>query len=528
MKMGRLNLLFTMCLLGATTDTVLGKENPAFGEARQSAHIAGYSLSKVQRWLHEVALPRIDPETKLYISHPKGSARYRNALWNYDDAAADTYPFLFWAAWYTDHDKINGPVLEVLEAEQRICNHLDRIPTAVNHKTLKKVVKSKDTTIFAASEYVKDGLIAIVEVAGKDNPWFERMRGIMDDIWKHADIDTPYGKIPTRNLEANGEQIQALARLYAMTGEGKYLEWAERLADYYLLSGDFMPTKLRDHGSEIIGGLGLLLGVLSEHNPAKAQVYLPHIRKMLDGILKRGTNEDGMMFNHFGGGALSDSWGYNYVTYLCCDMVVGKPIYREHLQQTLRNLSKPKYKNYRWEGTSIDGYADSVEGAIYILNRLPVQEGLAWVDREVAANIVYANDQDKLWTTYKLDSNGVRTVIMHALMHTRGLIARPWLQGLELGAAKTNDGLAVVIKSDKAYNGKLIFDIPRHRISMGFQHDWPRMNTMPEWYTVEPDQEYVVKDLTDGSKKSYTGKQLHEGLPVRVQPGEERLLLIQR
>ena len=32
----------------------------------RSAAIAGYSLSKVQRWLHTVALPKIDPETKLW------------------------------------------------------------------------------------------------------------------------------------------------------------------------------------------------------------------------------------------------------------------------------------------------------------------------------------------------------------------------------------------------------------------------------------------------------------------------------
>ncbi len=52
------------------------------------------------------------------------SGRYRASLWNYDDAAADTYPFLFWAAWYTDLDQVNGPVLDVLKAEQKHGNHL--------------------------------------------------------------------------------------------------------------------------------------------------------------------------------------------------------------------------------------------------------------------------------------------------------------------------------------------------------------------------------------------------------------------
>ncbi|MHC4088357.1 MAG: hypothetical protein ACYSWZ_20455, partial [Planctomycetota bacterium] len=31
-------------------------EDPAFGRARKSAEIAGHTISKVQRWLHKVAL----------------------------------------------------------------------------------------------------------------------------------------------------------------------------------------------------------------------------------------------------------------------------------------------------------------------------------------------------------------------------------------------------------------------------------------------------------------------------------------
>ncbi|HSP44217.1 MAG TPA: hypothetical protein VLO11_15185, partial [Luteolibacter sp.] len=83
--------------------------SPALAEARRSAVIASHTLSKVQRWLHEAALPKSDAKTGLYLSHDKGSGRYPNALWNYDDTAADTYPFLFWAAWYTDFEKIDGP-----------------------------------------------------------------------------------------------------------------------------------------------------------------------------------------------------------------------------------------------------------------------------------------------------------------------------------------------------------------------------------------------------------------------------------
>lgn len=495
----QLSLTVVLCTITAVATAA---ETPAIEQARHSAEIVGNTISKVQRWLHEVALKKIEPDTGLY--HPDGN-------FNYQDAWADCYPFLVWAAWLTDQEALNGPVRDALYAEIKHC------PEGF-------FTDPKNT--FGGSEYVKDGLIAIVEVTGKDE-WFDRMKAIQDEIWSNPTIDTKYGRIPSTNIEVNGEQIQALARLYTMTGEKKYLTWAERLADYYLLKGDFVPTRLRDHGCEIIGGLGLLLGVDSVHNPAKAKQYLPHMKRMLDTVLEKGTNEDGIMHDTLGpSGRLSDGWGYNYVAYLCYDWVAGRPLYRAHMEQVLRNLAKPAYKNRQWEGNSIDGFADSVEGGLYIMNRLPVQEGLAWADHEVAANIVYTDKPDHLWGTMKLQSNGVRTAIMHALMHTRGVIARPWQQGLTLGATETEQGLTIAVKSKTAYRGKLVFDIPRHRLYMGFKKDWPRMNTLPEWFTVELDQAYRIQDVKGSLKRTMPGVQLHQGLPIQLSAGQERVFLI--
>ncbi len=485
---------------------VYGAGLSSIEKARDSAGIAGYSLSKVHRWLHEAALKKIEPDTGLY--HPDGR-------FNYQDAWADCYPFFLWAAWATDHEALNGPVRGALHAEIKHCP---------------EDFFTRPENAYGGSEYVKDGLVAIIEVTGKDE-WFDRMRAIEDAIWKTPTVETPYGSIPSTNIEINGEQLQVLARLYTMTGEEKYLRWAERIADYYLLKGKFVPSRLRDHGCEIIGGLGLLLGVESTHNPEKAKIYRPHIKKMLDTILEKGINEDGIMYNTLGRpGSLSDGWGYNYVGYLCYDMVAGKPVYQKHIEQTLQNLLKPKYKNYRWEGSSIDGYADSLEGAIYLLNRLPVSEGLSWVNREMAANVIYADQplaEAKLWGTMKLQSNGVRTVIMHALMHTCGLRALPWRRDLQLGACESDDGsLTVVLSAAKDWSGRLLFDIPRHRLFMGFAKDWPRMNTLPEWFTVEPGKHYMITNGSTGSGKKYTGKKLHEGLDVKIKGGKELLLKV--
>jgi len=486
--------------------------------------MAGYAFSKVQRWLHEVALPCQDPETKLLKMR---------GVWNYSNTAADCYPFLCWAAYYTDMEALKGPLREVLHAEIELCNHLDRIPAPYDFETNAKVADpSRDTLIFGASEYVKDGLIAIIELTGKDE-WFDRMVAVEEDLWKHAHIDTPYGKIPSdtrpeRDVEVDGEQLQALCRLYTMTGDHKFLRWAERLGDYYLKRDEFVPPHLRDHGCEIVGGLGLLIAVESEIDSPKLSEYLPGMRNMLDSILARGTNPDGFMYNAIDGqqsghkpGSLSDGWGYNYVGFLCYDMATGTPHYRDRVERTLRSLAKPEYMAGGVAGTSGDSLADSAEGALYLLNRVPVREGFAWVDHWVDHGLIQSHvplAKARLWGANKWESNCVRTTLIHATRHTQGILARPWRKDMQLGAAPLGSGVAIVLNADQPYEGTLVFDIPRHRDYMGFKKDWPRMNTVPEWFTVEVDRSYVVTDRETGVSRTLTGRQLRAGLAVQAGP----------
>jgi hypothetical protein len=65
---------------------------------------------------------------------------------------------------------------------------------------------------------------------------------------------------------------------------------------------------------------------------------------------------------------------------------------------------------------------------------------------------------------------------------------------------------------------------------MGFEQDWPRMNAVPEWFTVEPDEshQYEVKDVDAGSSQTVSGKTLSEGLAVRIQPGKALRLTVIR
>jgi len=507
----------------------LSPEQPDWRRAQRSARYAGIALSKVQRWLHEQCLAVHDKRSGLF--RPTGRE------WNYRDTAADCYPFYVWAAYYTDKELLNTVMIDTLKAEQRLCNHLDRLPVRYDMDAEQKIVIPFDAMIFGASEYAKDGLIPIVEITGKDSPWFDRMRGLVDDIFKYARIDTPYGKIPSTNIEINGELLQLLPRLYRMTGERKYLDWAHRLADYYLLAGTFVPSRLSDHGCEIIGGLGLLFAVDSMACPAKCAQYKPHMQYMCDEILRRGTNSDGIIVGslqeepgpHDNVG-VRDGWGYDFVGFLDYDLGLGTDRYRKAIRRAMSNLLKPRYEEFNWDHGSRDNIADSVEGGLYLSCRIPVTEAFVWADREIATILVDHTDPNRLWGVHKLEANTVRTVLIHTMLHTRNTIARPWREDLQLGAAPCPGGICIYMESHRPYEGLLQFDIPRHRLYMGFEKNWPRMNTMPEWFTVEPDEShwYRVTDVDAESTQVLSGKLLREGFPVRLETNTPLRLTVSR
>jgi len=502
---------------------------PDWRRAKRSARYAGIALSKVQRWLRQECLAVRDERSGLF--RPTGRE------WNYRDTAADCYPFYVWAAYYTDKELLDTVMIETLEAEQRLCNHLDRLPVRYDMDSGQKIVTPFDAVIFGASEYAKDGLIPIVEITGKNYPWFDRMRGLVDDIFKHARIDTPYGKIPSTNVEVNGELLQLLPRLYGMTGERKYLDWAHRLADHYLLAGKFVPSRLSDHGCEIIGGLGLLFAVDSTACPEKCAQYKPHMQYMFDEILRRGTNSDGIIIGSLQAGegphdnvGIRDGWGYDFVGFLDYELALDADRYRKAMHRAMSNLLKPRYLEFNWDHGSRDNIADSVEGGLYLLYRIPVTEAFIWADREIATVLVDHTDPNRLWGVHKLEANTVRTVLIHTMLHTRNTIARPWQQGLQLGAAPCGNGICIYLESDRPYAGLLQFDVPRHRLYMGFEQDWPRMNAVPEWFTVEPDEShsYTVTNVDTGSTKTLSGKSLSEGYPVRLQTGTALRLAVRR
>ncbi|HSW47036.1 MAG TPA: hypothetical protein VLM89_15845 [Phycisphaerae bacterium] len=458
-------------------------------------------------------------------------------IWNAKDSAADNYPFMVLTCALTDEDMFRGRMLEMLRTETKLCSRVDRLPDTWNF--VKQGFDTEkidlDAVIFGSAEYCKDGLMPLTEWLGP-SPWSERLIGILDDLWKHAPVETPFGKIPSTNSEVNGGLLQVLCRVFWMTGDRKYLDWAERLGDYYLL-GEHHPTrdeatiKLRDHGSEIVGGLSELYLTTHYADREKKNAYREPLHEMLDRILEVGRNEHGLFYNQVdlntgkpllispGTAMVCDTWGYVCNAYYTVYLVDKTRRYHEAVLVALGNLNT-HYKGYDWERGSADGIADSVEGAINLLNRELDDSAPAWIEHEID-KMFAIQKEDGVIEGWHGDGNFARTAAMYALWKSQGATVRPWREDVCLGAVRTGRTLSLSLSAARPWKGRIVFDRPRHREYLRLPVDYPRINQFPEWYTVGGDTVYEIQTPTDG--QTLKGRQLWEGLPVELTKGRPAL-----
>jgi hypothetical protein len=321
-----------------------------------------------------------------------------------------------------------------------------------------------------------------------------------------------------------------------MTGSKKYLEWALRLGDYYLL-GNHHPTRdekvivLRDHGCEIISGLCELYATVDTASPAKKLAYRQPIHEMLDRILQIARNEHGLFYNSINprtgrrsDDGLADTWGYNLNGFYTVYLVDNTEDYRRAVRTALTNLNiYYSSRNYNWGGA--DDYADTIESAIYLYNREPIESAAQWMDGEI--KIMWNMQKNTgIIEGWHGDGNFARTTIMYCLWKTKGLTIKPWRDDVIFGAVQDGDTLKVTISSKRDWKGKLIFDSPRHKTIMKLPFDWPRINQFPEWFTVEARKQYTVQDPINNSKKVYTGSQLHQGLEINLERNKEQHFIV--
>ena len=499
-----------------------------FRRAEQNARQANEAFYRSRRFI-DGWLAQADPATGLIPRNLNESRDY----WNGRDSAADNYPFMVLTAAMTDRPLFEGRLLDMLRTETRLTCRVDRLPDdySFSKKGWRREKVELDAIIFDGAEYVKDGLLYIAEWVGP-SPWSERALGIIDDIWKNAAIETPFGKIPTLNFEVNGDLLQASSRLYWFTGDRKYLDWAVRLGDYYLCgtnhpTRDMKSLSLGDHSCEVINGLSELYVACAHAAPEKREVYRKPLHEMYDRILEIGRNDYGLIYLEVDtrtgkhSEALTDNWGYNYDGFYTAWLLDGTSAYRDAVRQALSNL-KEHYtgRGGMCQSNSADGYADSIEGAITLFNREPIQSVTEWIDSEIKT-MWSKQHPDGVIEGWHGDGNSALTSLMYALWKTQGVTVQPWRADVRFGAVREGDTVYLSLIADQAWQGKIVFDKQRHKVNMHLPLDYPRINQFPEWFTAQRDATYVIRDILSGQKTAWSGKELIAGVPVSLQPGVE-------
>ena len=509
MSLLALNCCMMMAAIAAPGDAVW-EQAGRNGEMNRKALLA--CKRYVDGWLEHA-----DPETGLI---PRNLSK--DFYWNAKDAAADNYPFMVLTTYYTNRTLFEGRMKEILETEQRLCNRLDRLPDdlQLDTGTFRTPEYRIEDLIFGAAEYAKDGLTPVVELLGP-SPWADRMRGLLEDIWKHAGIDTEAGLLPATSHEVCGDLMQSLARTYWMTANETYREWAFRLADYFLLHHspvDVDRLRLDDHGCEVIGGLAEVYCIAAHKDPQRRDMWRPALHTVLDRILEIARDDHGLLIsavNPRTGEWLTDdrtdNWGYTYNAFLSVAAVdPACERYVDAVAFVLKNL--PANKDYPWEGDKADGIADSLEGGLNLINRLPVPEAIEWADY-MAERLLAKQRDTGVIVGWHGDGNFARTALMFALWKSAGAYVVPWRSDLRVGAVLDGDRMYFVVTSDWPWTGVLHFDRPRHVEFLGMPKDYARLNQFPDWFTVS--QASIVRSETG---EQYETARLREGLPISVHP----------
>jgi hypothetical protein len=506
-----------------------------FDMAEVNGRLANEGFNRCIKYLH-AWLNLADPSTGLI---PRNiNDRQSKDIWNAQDCAADNYPFMVLTSALLDREMLNGKMLEMLKTETRLTSRLGSLPDTYSFSKKGFLNKSLilSNIIFGSAEYVKDGLIPLTEWLGP-SPWSERMISIVDDAWKYAPAKTQNGNIISDDPEVNGDMLQSLTRIYWMTGDKKYLAWAIRLGDYYLLgknhpTRDFRFLRLRDHGCEIVSGLCELYATLSFTDAIKRKAYKVPLYEMLDRILATGRNSDGLFYNSINpvkgipvDGGIADNFGYTLNGYYTVYMIDSTPRYREPVLKALSALNG-KYRNYPWEGTSSDGYADAIEGALNLCAREEVPSAEQWINNEI--KVMWSKQKESgIIEGWHGDGNFARTTIMYCLWKTGGTHPEPWRTDLEIGAVQEDSLLYLNCTAASNWEGRIMFDRKRHSDFLHLPVDWPRINQFPEYFTIETSKNYNIQ-FADGSMKSDTlkGEELLKGFPLNLKKGNTVKIIV--
>lgn len=525
-----------------------------FAEARANARRFDNVLDSMHRLLR-AWLTHADAKTLLLPERVPGGLRGLQPgetarIYTPENSGADLYPYLVLTAHLSDPELYRGLMLQMLRNEVLHTTVRGSIPARLDLAS----GQLGPYSLFGAGEYAKDGLTPITEYLGR-TPWFYRMAGMVADAMERAAVKTRFGPLPGPDAELNGDYMQALMRLSVMTGDQRFREWGRRIAEAYIEEvlpknhglpsskwdfdthqGDHL-LRLRDHGNEAVVGLVLQYVIESRENSHYARRWRPAIERMLDRILA-SANPDGMLYNEveaetlrpthrqsavWKGDGLADTWGYVYGAMYAYYQATGEARFRDAVRHVLRNLGK--YRRYLWEGRpgnplmpdgSFDGYADSIEGAIYLVNREPVPEALAWIESEMQIMLRMQKPDGHVEYWYG-EGNYNRTAMLYALMKSQGVRPERWAPGVGVGAVR--DGERLLLSLMMPSPRTIRFDSARHRRILNLDRNYVRLNEFPEWYPVEENRIYVLRRPAEPrSVLTFLGAELIEG--VSLAPGD--------
>lgn len=448
--------------------------------------------------------------------------------------AADNFPFMVLSAYILDKELYDHQLMHILKTEQQLTNRINRVPDAfslTSHSFVRDTI-NLTKLFFEAAEYVKDGLIPIMEYVGQ-SPYTDRMIEILDDLeplyekmMQESIVDAPL------LTEINGDLLISLTRAYWFTRDRKYLDWAIRIGDIYMFQPEALQQnphlRLRDHGSEIIPGLSELYVALTYERPKKAAEYKPILHRTLDNILEYGTNHDGLFYSVIDlknskpiRSDLADTWGYILNAYYIVYLVDNESRYLAEVDKVLKALPL-RYRGLQWD-FGHDGIADAVEGAIYLFNRTHISEVESWINSEIR-RMYRIQRRNGIVGGWHSDGNFARTALMHALWKTQGITAHPWRKDVLLGAERHEDHIYMYLNSDTPWVGVLQFDYNRSK-KLGFPLDYPRINQFPLWFTADDSSEYAVIDRMVADTLYIKGQDLIGGIHIETK-GEQVLLEI--
>jgi hypothetical protein len=495
------------------------KPTPSVNDARARGERFERAVSASQR-LMRAWLSQADARTLLLPDRLSGigsglAPGDDSRIYTPHNSGADLYPYLILTSELTEPELYRGRMMEMLRNEVRYTNTKRAIPANLNLKT----GELGEPSMFGAGEYAKDGLLTVTEYLGR-TPWYDRMVDMIAAAMEHASVPSRFGNLPAADSELNGDYLQVLARLANMTGDQRFVDWARRIADAYIdevipgshgvPSGKWDFTahtgdqrlRFRDHGNEIIVGLVLQFANEQRWNTPRAEKWRPVIAKLLDRSLE-SANPDGMLYDEVEtatlkplSSTLSDNWGYVYGAVYTFYQCTGDTRYRDAVLKVLRNL--PKYKRHVWEPRprvpeltlgSFDGYADTIESALYLVAREPVPEALEWIESEMGILLSMQKPDGHVEYWYG-EGNFNRTALLYALMQSRGVRPARWQAGIRIGGVP--DGPRLHLNLVTPAPTVVRFDYARHRRVLNFDRNYVRLNEFPEWFVVEENTLYQV------------------------------------